>query len=266
MSIWWTIPGFVGLVGLFAVIAGLGRIFKLRIVSGGLRFLFGGVLLGAAAVVGLVGLNLQTYARLTAERLAAEVTLRANGPTGYVVSVSRADKNGVLGAPEDYMLTGDGFRMEADVITFKPWANVLGVDALYRLDRIQGRYDSEAQEIAAPPKPYSLRQDAGISVFDLPLGAGNPFRRVDAEFVNGVAVPMADGATYEIFMSQRGLIPRPKNEAATQAVEQRREGRNSGAIYDAPDSLATQVPGATPSAAPAATDLPEGTPPETPQP
>lgn len=233
MSIWWLVPAFVALVGVLSLIGGLGSLFRLRFVSGTMRFLFGGVLLAGAAVVGLIGLNLQTYARLTHERLAAEVTLRQTGPNAYTATVSPADADGILQASTDYELTGDSFRMEADVITFKPWANILGVDALYRFDRIQGRWDREEDEIASPPKPYSMRTDEpGINVFELPLGANNPFRRADAEFLNGVAVPMADGAVYQVFMSQRGLIPRPKNELAEAAVEGRREGRVSGSIYE----------------------------------
>lgn len=233
MSIWWAIPAFVALVGLMSLIGGLGSLFKLKFMSGTMRFLFGGVLLAGAAVVGLIGLNLQTYARLTHERLAAEVSLKQTGPGAYTATVTPADADGILQTATDYQLTGDSFRMEADVITFKPWANIIGVDALYRFDRIQGRWDSEADEIARPPTPYSMRTDEpGINVFELPLGPNNPFRRADAEFMNGLAVPMADGAVYQVYMSQRGLIPRPKNVAAEGAVETRREGRLSGTIYE----------------------------------
>lgn len=235
MSIWWLIPAFVGLVGLLSVIGGLGRIFSLRVVSGAFRFLFGGVLLAGAAVVALIGLNLQTYARLTKERLAAEVSLHETSD-GFTADVAKADDKGVLGAPATYPVTGDSVRIEADVVTFKPWANILGMDALYRFDRIQGRYDSEAQENATPPTALSMRDAAGVNLFDLPLGAANPFQRPDAEFINGVAVPMADGAVYELHMTQRGLIPRAKNEAAQQAVEQRRQGRKSGEIYGPPSA------------------------------
>jgi hypothetical protein len=42
---------------------------------------------------------------------------------------------------------------------------------------------------------------------------------------------MADGAIYEVQMSQRGLIPRAVNPAATMAIERRRAGARSGEIY-----------------------------------
>ncbi|MBI1361349.1 MAG: hypothetical protein GC155_13815 [Alphaproteobacteria bacterium] len=218
MSIWWAAPAFVGLVGVLLLVGGLGHLFKLRIVSGGFRFLFGGVVLAAAAVVALIGMNLQTYTRLTHEQLAAEVTIRQIGPDSYFASVAKADRKGNLLPPKEYPLTGDTFRMEADVVTFKPWANIIGVDALYRFNRIQGRYDSEAKETANPPRPWSMRETTGVDLFSLPLGSANPLKQVDAEFLNGFAVPLADGAVYDVSMSQKGLIPRPKNQAAIAAV------------------------------------------------
>lgn len=233
VSIWWLIPAFVGLVGLLSLVGGLARMMKLRVVTGGIRALFGGALLAGAGVIGLIGLNLQTFSRLTHEQLAAQVTIEQTGPSAYNAIVERADEDGVLGPPEEYALTGDSFRMEADVVTFKAWANVLGTDALYKFDRIQGRYDSEAAEAANPPTPWSMRgEEVGLDVFRLPLGGGNPLQRVDAEFMNGAAMPMADGAIYEIQMSQRGLIPRAVNPAAITAVSRRRSGARTGEIYE----------------------------------
>jgi hypothetical protein len=242
MSIWWLIPAFVGLVGLMSLVGGFFSILRLKVFSGATRFLFGGLVLSGAAVIGLIGLNLQTYSRLTAEQLAAEVELKADPgvPGGFIASVKRADEGGMLGKAEDFPLTGDSFRMEADVITFKPWANIVGADALYRFDRIQGRFDSEAQEKATPPEPHRLRDEAGLDPFALPLGPANPFLKADAEFVDGFAVPMADGAIYEVHMSQKGMVPRPKNREAEQAIETRRQGRKSGEIYQAPVDLTPQ--------------------------
>ena len=270
ISIWWALPGFVGLIGVLLLFGGMGRLFKLQLVGGGFRFLFGGLVLGAAAVVALVGLNLQTYARLTHEQLAAEVTLVKTGPDAFTASVARADSKGVLQTPKEYPLTGDTFRMEADVITFQPWANIVGADALYRFNRIQGRFDSELTEAAMPPKPWSMRDSAGIDVFRLPLGKVNPLKHIDAEFLNGFAVPMADGAVYVVSMSQKGLIPRPKNAAATAAIDAHRERMANLPPEPGPAPTTLNAPGpvqiappapAPPPVVPAPTPSPTGAPP-----
>ena len=255
MSIWWAAPAFVGLIGVLLLVGGLGHLFKLRIVSGGFRFLFGGVVLATAAVVALVGMNLQTYTRLTHEQLAAEVTIRQIGPDSYFASVAKADKTGKLLPPKEYPLSGDTFRMEADVVTFKPWANIIGVDALYRFNRIQGRYDSEAKETATPPKPWSMRETTGVDLFALPLGAANPLKQVDAEFLNGFAVPLADGAIYDVSMSQKGLIPRPKNQAAIEAIATHRARVANLPLEPGPPDSASDD-GTTAGTGPASPNLP----------
>lgn len=242
-SIWWALPGFVGLIGILLLVSGLGRLFKLQLVGGGFRFLFGGVVLGAAAVVALVGLNLQTYARLTHEQLAAIVTLKQTGPDAYTASVARADSKGALQAPKDYPLTGDAFRMEADVIVFQPWANIVGADALYRFNRIQGRWDSETKENTQPPTSFSMRDAAGLDIFRLPLGKANPLKHVDAEFLGGIAQPMADGAVYEVKMSQKGLIVRPTNEAANKAIDAHREKMANMPAEPGPPAVDLNKPG-----------------------
>ena len=72
--LWWILPALAGVVGLLFSFAGLGRLLKLRLAAGGLRFLVGIGLLGAAGIGTFVGLNLQTYKALTKERDVAEIT------------------------------------------------------------------------------------------------------------------------------------------------------------------------------------------------
>lgn len=218
MSIWWTIPAFVGLIGLLTIVTAIGRLLTLRFVTGSFRFLFGGVLLAGAAVVGLVGLNLQTYARLTHERPGARVTLHQTGPSAFNASVEKADDKGSYGVPKDYALTGDSFRMEARILKWKPWANITGFDSLYRIERLQGRFDNVESERKTPPKPYEIGDKAGIDLFEMSRGQARAINVVDAYYGSGTFVPMADGAQYAITVTQDGLIARPENKAAEDAV------------------------------------------------
>ncbi|RYH98305.1 MAG: hypothetical protein EON48_18190, partial [Acetobacteraceae bacterium] len=79
MSIWWLIPAFVGLVGVLMLVGGIMAVFKAKFGSGLLRVLFGGLTLAGAMIAGLIGLNLQTYAALSKERLAAEQDAQQTG-------------------------------------------------------------------------------------------------------------------------------------------------------------------------------------------
>lgn len=218
MSIWWAVPAFVGLIGVLMLVGGLGRLFKLRFLSGTFRILFGGLSLAGAAVVGLIGLNLQTYARLTHEQLAAEITVEQTGPNAFTASVRKSDDKGLLKDAQEFAVTGDKVRLEGRVWKLKPWANVIGEDSFYRFERLQGRWDDSAMEANAPPTAYdTIADDQGIDVFGLPLGAYNPIQ-LDTTFGSGVYVPMVDGAIYEVMMTQSAFIARGRNEVAIDAL------------------------------------------------
>lgn len=226
ISVWWAIPALTALVGVLMIGGGLGRLFRFKMFSGLSRFLFGGVFLSGAAVAVLAGLNLQTYARLTYERPAAEVTLKQTAPQAFTASIRiPTAKDADFGPAVDFPLTGDAFRMDARFLKWKPWANVTGYDAIYRLDRLQGRYDEATQENATPPTAYDLSPVGTSAALDIyELSRKNELfknlKAVDAIYGNGAYAPMVDGAVYEIVATQSGLVPRPKNEVAKEAAMQ----------------------------------------------
>ena len=140
MSIWWLIPAFVGLVGVLMLVGGIMAVFKARLGSGLLRVLFGGLTLAGAMIAGLIGLNLQTYVALSKERLAGQVVLKKVGDHNYTASIDLADDGKLRGKPVDYQITGERVHISGPVVKFKPWANVLGIDSLFKVSEIYGTY------------------------------------------------------------------------------------------------------------------------------
>src|SRR6185503_7585808 len=84
---WWVIPGFVAVIGLAFALSGVGWMFRGRPFKGGRGVLGGGVFLGIGAIAGLLGLNIQTYHRLTYERPVATIELHQKGPQLYDATV-----------------------------------------------------------------------------------------------------------------------------------------------------------------------------------
>lgn len=263
MSIWWLIPAFVGLVGVMMLIGGIGRLFRLNVLGGGFRILFGGLTLAGAAVIGLIALNLQTYSRLTHEQLAAEITLKQLAPNQFTATVRKGNSKGELGAPQDFKVSGDKVRLEARVWKMKPWANIIGADSFYRIERIQGRWDDPVRENSTPSTADdTIRDDAGVDVFNLSLGKYNPLQ-MDTTFGSGVYMPMVDGAVYDVSMTQSAFIARGKNAIATEALNTWSNNvapTPTGEVTAAPPPLQTPAPApvvapktapATPTPAPA---------------
>lgn len=219
ISIWWLIPTFVALVGALMLFGGIGRVFKAKFTSGLFRVLFGGVALAGAAIFGLIGLNLQTYAQLTKERLAGQVVLtKATGADAftYNASVDLADSGRLRGAPVDFEVKGEHLRIEGPVLKWKGWANVLGLDSVFRVDHIEGVYvDTDCQN-----RFYAGRQDLNEKggpkdQFTSIRNLGESWKLVNAAdvlYIDGPRVPMADGAVYNIKATQAGFELEPDGD------------------------------------------------------
>lgn len=215
---WWIIPAFLGLVGVITLAAGAGAFFGGRPFSGLLRMIGGAGAAAAGGFVALAGMNVQTYARLTYERPIATISLDQVGPQHFSAQLDYPEGAQVpADQPASYDIHGDEWRIEARVLRWKPWANVLGLDSQYQLDRLSGRYISTEDELNARRSAYDLRPASRVDLWALGREYDILSSAVDTLYGSGAAMPMADGAEYEVWITQSGLIARPANPQAEQA-------------------------------------------------
>jgi hypothetical protein len=169
------------------------------------------LLLGAGAA--LIAANLLTYQRLSAEQPAAELQLTRTGDREF---------NAVLTYPggehANFALRGDEWQIDARVMKWRAFANLVGFDTLYRLERISGRYTRIEDERTQARSVYSLNPPQRIDPWDLVHRYHSWVPWMDALYGSATFLPMADGALYEIKVSQSGLVARPLNQAARDAV------------------------------------------------
>lgn len=209
--IWLILPAMCGVIGLMLTFAGLGRLFKLQPFSGVFRLLFGVGFLGVSGGAALTGLNLQTYKRLTYERPVATLTFAATEtPDRYSVSLVYP------GGEEDTVdLAGDEWELNARVVKFKAFSNLLGFNSLYKLDRLYGRYEDVAR--ASETNGLSLATNPGLDLVVADRQIGGRLGVIDARYGSAAYNPMRPGLSYIVCLDQSGLIARPNN-AATAAV------------------------------------------------
>jgi len=201
------------LVGLGFLALAVQRLRRRRFVAGTLSGLSGGVLLLGAACAGLVGANLLTYERLTYEQPALELQLQQQGDRAFACLLTYPS-----GKTQRVALAGDEWQVDARVLKMRGFANIVGFDAAYRLERISGRYRDIASERAANRTVYALSEERSIDVWELARRYKEWLPWVDALYGSATYLPMADGALYEVRVSQSGLTARPLNQAARQAV------------------------------------------------
>ena len=161
----------------------------------------------------LTAANLRTYQRLSFEQPAGELQLTRTGDREF---------NAVLTYPggerASFALRGDEWQVDARVLKWHALANLVGFDAAYRLERIGGRYTRIEDERSQERTVYSLNPTQRIDPWELVHRYHSWLPWVDALYGSATFLPMADGALYEIKVSQSGLLARPLNQAARDAV------------------------------------------------
>lgn len=204
----------IAVFGLLLLILACQRLFRGRFLAAGGAGMTGTLLLAVAALLFVVSLNLHTYARLTHERPVAEIVFQQRGPQSFNATLTQVP-NGEI---QMFVLSGDEWQLDARVLKWKGWANLFGLDAQYRLERVSGRYRNVEQERTAERTVYPLAENPGLDLWQMTLD--NPARLpfVDAVYGNAAYMPMSDGARYEVSITQTGLIVRPVNAAAQQAA------------------------------------------------
>lgn len=205
------LPGLLtAMSGFFALLC-LTRLKHRRLLAAG-RAGVSCAVTGALALAAIaLGLNLYTYHRLSFEQPLATLDFQQLGPQHFRVLL--AQPNQPIRALQ---LTGDEWQLDARVLKWRPAANLLGFDALARLDRLSGRYQDieqpDQQGSAIDLRPSTTGWDAWRIARRLPAPL------VDARYGSAVFLPMADGARYRVTLSQSGLVARPDNDAAQQAI------------------------------------------------
>ncbi|MEA3174887.1 MAG: hypothetical protein QOF42_2298 [Gammaproteobacteria bacterium] len=201
------------LLGLLFLVASVRRLRRRRVMGGMAHGATALILFLLAAVAVLIGSNLKTYQRLSYEQPAGELQLSRTGERQF---------NAVLSYPSgeraNFELRGDEWQVDARVLKWRAFANLIGFDTAYRLERIGGRYSNIEDERAQPRSVYALNTAGRVDPWELIHRYHSWVPWMDALYGSATYLPMSDGALYEIKVSQSGLVARPLNQAAREAV------------------------------------------------
>ncbi|HWG68830.1 MAG TPA: hypothetical protein VN692_05355 [Steroidobacteraceae bacterium] len=201
------------LTGILFLAAAIRRMRRGRALSGTLT---GGaalvlILLGVCAA--LIAVNLRTYQRLSHEQPAGELQLTRTGDRQFEAVLTYPD-----GRRESFVLLGDEWQADARVLKWHALGNLIGFDTVYRLERIGGRYTRVEDERSQARTVYALHPPQRVDLWEILQRHHAWVPWVDALYGSATFLPMADGALYELEVSQSGLVSRPLNQAARDAV------------------------------------------------
>ncbi len=207
-----------GLLGFLIVLIGWRFVHQLKrkkIMSSVIWTAQGVTVLAGFMIVLLVYSNLHSYQRLTHETIIADVYVRQLANQKYQLSLSFSDSD------QDqhyYVLEGDQWQLDAKILKWKGWANLIGLDSFYQLERLSGRYRDIEQARLHLPAMHDLSQPPrGLDIWKMKRLFKEKLAFVDTLFGQGVFMPMVDGAHFQVSVGQSGLITRPVNDVAKAA-------------------------------------------------
>lgn len=157
----------------------------------------------------LISSWLNTYRRFTHEALVAEITFEPMGEKLYRARLATGDLCDVT----QYDLYGDQWRIEAQFIKWKYWASLLGFDSMYRLDRIEGRYEDVIEQNQRRKMAYALPRATTFDMVSVADTLGRLNFLLDASYGSSTFDRIDVAKTFRIYKTQTGLITRsePRN-------------------------------------------------------
>ncbi len=168
----------------------------------------GGLLVGVGVAALGLAIALQTWRVFTHKTHVAEVQCIELGPQKLRVYLVPIERDGTRGKTEVYDLEGDEWTVAGDVLRFRPKMTLLGVETVYSITRVEGRWLKADQ--ASTHKATAFDRSGGTSTGWLALyreGARGPLGWLIAG-AHGQAVSQLPDrkAIFDLYVTPNGFI------------------------------------------------------------
>ena len=211
---------YLGLAIVIALLAVIVLLVALRLLLGGhwlmgwLRGTCGFLVLLFAGLIGLIGYDVSTYAALPDKRPLVTVSFHAQGPQRYEVSLEQGNETRTV------MLEGDLWQLDLHLLRWKSLAELIGLESGYRLERLSGRYLAvEQQNLSRHGRVVLSENPLGLDIWDALQLERRDLYFLEPQVLRVDYMPIADGAVYAVELAPTGLLAKPLNAAATEALK-----------------------------------------------
>ena len=213
----------LGVIGVLALVAGLWPLWwmvrragnrlggRLQPPVSGSRYITAAVSSIVGVSIGLVALSLlamlQGWRAFTKKTHVAEVQAIELAPHKLRVYLVPIERDGARGATEVYDVDGDQWQVGGDVLRFRSFVTALGVQPVFRLTRVEGRWNSAADANAHKATAFD-RAPASTAWLGLYRGADKLPVRWLVDGAHGQAVSQLPDrrAVYDIFITPNGYV------------------------------------------------------------
>jgi len=193
-----------------------------------IKFSIAMLCLALIAIAALISGSFYTWSVLTDEALVAELRFTALGPQRFEATL--ITDGGCT--QRSFELYGDQWRIDAEFLKWHNWALLLGLDAHYRLTRIEGRYANVEDQNTRPKFAWALDDDPALDLVGLMSESGRWSFLVDSTYGSSTYRIIDTTSVHRVYRTQTGLIARstpipaqPVEEALTVEIRSACGGR-----------------------------------------
>jgi hypothetical protein len=159
-----------------------------------------------------LGFFLRAYQAFTHEEPVAEVIAQPLGAdkTSEVTIVQFFPDTEPIA--RQFLIRGDQWMLEGDILKWENWLNFLGLHTRYRLTRLRGRYLGTEEEINRFQTIYSLVEQENHPLWRYLYQYGHQLPFVSTVYGNAVFQASGKNRQYLIYVGTSGFIARLKTE------------------------------------------------------
>lgn len=145
----------------------------------------------------------------------AEIQIQSLEKQTYLVNVEYSEH---FNYKNSFEVHGDFWQLDLSLITFNTFLASLGLDCLYRIERLGGRYQLIDDEIYAKRSIYQFSEKKVSDELWFYIRSHMPAGIFRAIYGAALYAPMKDQASYGVFLTATGAEVLPLNDVAKQAL------------------------------------------------
>ena len=192
-----------GVIGVVLFFGGIFSFIRYRYAQCTFRLLTGLLLVTMGALAGMISIGMLGYRALIREDVAAHITVKPAGKQRFAATFRFPN-----GGEKTFEVAGDEIYVDAHILKWHPYANMIGLHTAYELDRVAGRYHDIKDESSAPRTLHALGRDRTVDLYG--LRQRYPFLAplFDAQYGSATFVSVTKPAEFELRVSTTGLLIR----------------------------------------------------------
>ncbi len=162
-----------------------------------------------------LALDLRDYSHWQNQETVAQLRLTEFKPQVFIATLSIPGRS-----DQRFELRGDEWQLDVRVISWRGLATKMGLQPLYRLGRLSGRYLTLQQARNAPRFVHEIGDsNYRIDTWKLLHKTHQYLPWIRPQYGSAVYMPMTHNARYDIVLTRSGLLAQPANDVAEQATD-----------------------------------------------